>query len=89
MDAVLIEGGAADPFIGPASHKQIGAGSSVSGRRRSAGRSVVEEKFFVKRQDKRLNVSSREKRRLEDHCSGLWSGTEVRGLTNVASRFIS
>lgn len=49
----------------------------------------MEEKFFVKRQEKRLNVSSREKRRLEDRCSGLWSGTEVRGLTNVASRFIS
>lgn len=48
----------------------------------------MEEKLFMKRQEKRLNVSTREKRRLEDHCSGLWSGTEVRGLTNVASRFV-
>ena len=49
----------------------------------------MEEKFFVKRQEKRLNVSSREKGRLKGRCTGLWNRTEVRALTNVASGFIS
>ena len=48
----------------------------------------MEEKLFKKRQQKRLNVTCREKRRVKRHCSGLWSGTEVRSLANVASCFI-
>lgn len=88
MEAVLIEDGCAAHSLGQRRQHEQSEISSVLRGRRSAGRRVVEEKLFMKRQEKRLNVSTREKRRLEDHCSGLWSGTEVRGLTNVASRFV-
>jgi hypothetical protein len=47
----------------------------------------VEEKLFMKRGKKWLNITGREKRRMkqENHC--LWSRAEVCGLTNLASRF--
>ena len=48
----------------------------------------MEEKFFMKRQEKWLNVPNRKKRRLERYCSGLWSRTDVRSLANVARCFI-
>jgi hypothetical protein len=47
----------------------------------------VEEKLFVKRGKKWLNVTGREKWRMkqENHC--LRSRAEVCGLANLASRF--
>jgi hypothetical protein len=49
----------------------------------------VEEKLFVQRQQKWLHVSSAEKMGLYGQLARLWSGTEVRGLADVAGRFIS
>jgi hypothetical protein len=49
----------------------------------------VEKKLFMKRQEERLNVASREKRRLDRHRSNFCRRPEVRSLTYVASCFIS
>lgn len=49
----------------------------------------MEKKLFMKPQEERLNVPSRDKRRLDRHCSSLCCRAEVLSLTYVASCFIS
>jgi hypothetical protein len=45
----------------------------------------VEEKLLVNRYNKRLNVSGRDKGTEQERGQGLWSGTYVRRLADLAS----
>jgi len=68
--------------------EQIRRNPSVLSGRRGAGRRIVEEKLFMERGKKWLNVTRRQKRRMQQENASLWSGAEVGGLANLTSGFV-
>jgi len=60
----------------------------VLSRRWGARRRIVEEKLFVQRWKKWLNITTRLKRRMEQENPRLWSRAEMCSLADLASCFV-
>ena len=75
-------------LAGRRQREQIRWSSFVLRGWRGARRRIVEEKLFVKRGEKWLNVTSRQQRRMKEENRGMWARHEMRNLTDLAGGLV-